>query len=320
LLKNEKSMFAFLDNSLKEKEQINTDYDIKFFNQKDLTGSPWKFDISKDEKITPLSKICYIGKGVATGNDKIFVINEDVIKKFDIERELIDDLVDDSSINRYSFKLSDKLLLRIKRGENISKFKNALKYLETMKKELQKRYAVKKEGLKWYEIVRYNKDLFSPEVKEQIYVYYRSKYNKFAYSNKRFVTLTTTFVLTPKSNYNINLRYLLGILNSKFMQDYSINNAKKMGSCFEYSSNFIGSIPIKLPTSKSQEEKIVGLVEQMIELQKKIHSDGVSGNEKTQLEQQIRNVDYEINEEVYDLYGLTKEEIIKAITSVLRMK
>jgi len=46
----------------------------------------------------------------------------------------------------------------------------------------------------------------------------------------------------------------------------------------------------------------------MLKLQKKIHSDGVSGNEKVQIEQQIKNVDYEIDEEVYKLYGISKEE------------
>jgi len=46
----------------------------------------------------------------------------------------------------------------------------------------------------------------------------------------------------------------------------------------------------------------------MLELQKKFHDPKISGNEKERLEQQIRNVDYEINQEVYKLYGITKEE------------
>ena len=64
---------------------------------------------------------------------------------------------------------------------------------------------------------------------------------------------------------------------------------------------------IKFP-SPVQEQKIISLVDRMLELQKKVHSEGVSGNEKEQLEQQIKNVDYEIDEEVYKLYGITDEE------------
>jgi len=67
-------------------------------------------------------------------------------------------------------------------------------------------------------------------------------------------------------------------------------------------------LQIHIPSPK-QKEKIIGLVERMIEFQKKIHGEGVSGNEKTQLEKQIRNADYEIGREVYKLSGLTKEEV-----------
>ncbi len=55
----------------------------------------------------------------------------------------------------------------------------------------------------------------------------------------------------------------------------------------------------------------------MLELQKKFHDDKISGNEKKQFEQQIKNIDYEIDEEVYKLYGLTKDEI-KIIEESLR--
>ena len=66
-------------------------------------------------------------------------------------------------------------------------------------------------------------------------------------------------------------------------------------------------LPIKIPTPE-QEQKIVSLVNQMLELQEKFHNEKVSGNEKERLEQQIKNVDYEIDEEVYKLYGITDKE------------
>ena len=70
----------------------------------------------------------------------------------------------------------------------------------------------------------------------------------------------------------------------------------------------INQIPIKLPSSQ-QEKKLVSLVDEMLDLQKKYHQEDLAGNEKERLEQQIKNVDYEIDQEVYILYGLTKEEI-----------
>ncbi|MBS3081127.1 hypothetical protein J4221_06660, partial [Candidatus Pacearchaeota archaeon] len=60
-----------------------------------------------------------------------------------------------------------------------------------------------------------------------------------------------------------------------------------------YARNF----PILLP-SETQAKRIKGLVERIIQFYK-----------EGKLEQDIKNVDYEIDQEVYKLYGLTKEEI-----------
>ena len=68
-------------------------------------------------------------------------------------------------------------------------------------------------------------------------------------------------------------------------------------------------IPIRLPSSLQQEQKIISLVNQMLELQKQFHDDKIAGNEKERLKQQINNIDYEIDQEIYKLYELTDEEI-----------
>ena len=65
------------------------------------------------------------------------------------------------------------------------------------------------------------------------------------------------------------------------------------------------------------QEKLISLIDNLIAIQKKIHDERVSGGEKERLEQQIQNIDYEIDQEVYKLYGLTKEEI-KIVEDSLR--
>ena len=70
----------------------------------------------------------------------------------------------------------------------------------------------------------------------------------------------------------------------------------------------LNNFPIRLPTSKQQEQKIISLVDEMLELQKKLHESDVSGYEKERLESKIKDVDYEINKQVYDLYEITPEE------------
>jgi len=65
--------------------------------------------------------------------------------------------------------------------------------------------------------------------------------------------------------------------------------------------------PIRLPTP-IQEKRIISLVNQMLELQKKYHDEKTAEHEKERLKQQIDNTDYEIDQEVYKLYEITPEE------------
>ena len=72
------------------------------------------------------------------------------------------------------------------------------------------------------------------------------------------------------------------------------------GGYIRFDIPYLKLLPIKIPDEK-QAKKIKELVERMIELCDK------------KSEQQIKNVDYEIDEEIYKLYGLSEKdkEIIK---------
>jgi len=303
ILINDNQINEFLNASLKKKATETSGYKIINESQSKKSSSPWHFGENNISNVVSISEICHMGKGAATGNDNIFVVDKKDAKALRFECDLIESLIDDSSIDRYVFRISDKVLIKTKRGTDISKYPNIRKYLENHKEDLQKRYAVKNEGLRWHEIVRYNKDLFSNHVLEQIYAYYRSTHNKFAYSDKRFVTLTTTFVLTPKKTCPVEMKYLLGILNSKFMDDYSNKNAKKMGSCFEYSSNFIGSIPIKI-LAKHERQPLINLVDKMLLHSKHLKDMGEKRtDEVAKIKEELKKTDVEIDEFVDALYN-----------------
>jgi hypothetical protein len=59
---------------------------------------------------------------------------------------------------------------------------------------------------------------------------------------------------------------------------------------------------------KSSHDQIVKLVEQMLELHQRLSS-AKTPQEKTALERQIAATDAQIDRLVYDLYGLTEDEI-----------
>ena len=62
------------------------------------------------------------------------------------------------------------------------------------------------------------------------------------------------------------------------------------------------------PVKKAQHDKLVALVESMLELQKKHHNARME-QDKELYERRIKFVDAQIDKQVYDLYGLTEEEV-----------
>ena len=109
------------------------------------------------------------------------------------------------------------------------------------------------------------------------------------------------------STNNSNLKYVLGVLNSKlisFYLDVQFKNAKKLFP--KIPIKYLNKLPI-ITTPKH--DKMVQLVESMLDLNKRVHADGISTHEKKILQKQITITDKQIDQLVYDLYDLTEEEI-----------
>jgi len=66
---------------------------------------------------------------------------------------------------------------------------------------------------------------------------------------------------------------------------------------------------------QSWHERLVALVERMLELNKKKHSvpqSGIAPSELDRLERHIASTDREIDECVYELYGITQDQVSPA--------
>jgi len=112
-----------------------------------------------------------------------------------------------------------------------------------------------------------------------------------------------------------DVRYLVGLLNSsllRYVYERSVQESQqkafpqvKVGSLRKLPMH---EIDFSKPAEKAKHDKMVSLVEQML----KLHKDkaGVHlGQEKAVLSQQIEATDAQIDRLVYDLYGLTEDEI-----------
>jgi len=112
-----------------------------------------------------------------------------------------------------------------------------------------------------------------------------------------------------------NPLFVLGIVNSKLISYLYINTSSiatkddfRQTTLAELRSLPIPSISLKNTEQKDRHDKMVDLVERMLDLHKKL-ADAKVPAEKTRNQRQINSTDKQIDKLVYDLYGLTEEEI-----------
>lgn len=117
------------------------------------------------------------------------------------------------------------------------------------------------------------------------------------------------------TNNQIDARYLLGLANSKLISWYGGLMLPNFGKDIFPKMNpqdvkalTIRTIDFTNPTDKAAHDRMVQLVEQMLSLQKQL-PEAKTGHDQTHLQRQIDTTDRQIDKLVYELYGLTEEEI-----------
>lgn len=168
---------------------------------------------------------------------------------------------------------------------------------------LENRATVKNEGRDWWKYSRplhyeyYNLD--------KIWCSYRSKNNCFAYDDtNQFIGFTNTTVIFD-TNTNINLKYLLALLNSKTLDFRYKSIGKQTGNgIFEYFENGIGKLAIP-DISLEQQKPFIKIIDKILAVK------------ETDNDADISIYETEIDQMVYALYDLTNEEI-KIIESINR--
>ena len=143
---------------------------------------------------------------------------------------------------------------------------------------------------------------------------------KFSYDNKGKVINDTAFIITGEK-----LKYLLAMLNSNLIWKATMlfYSGIVLSSGIKLGKNSISKIPIIVPT-KEQEEYLTNLADKMLESKEKLSKLNkllelavVDKNYEMQLElkekienlnEEILDTDYAIDNYVYDMYGITAEE------------
>ena len=121
-----------------------------------------------------------------------------------------------------------------------------------------------------------------------------SRTNTFAFNDTEWFAASDVYFIN-KINKKYKLKYLLGILNSKLCYFWLFYKGQRKGDSLQLFKGPLSEIPIKLPDLKTEKE-MISLVDEIMSLQGK----------------SLRNIqalETQIDALVYELYGLTEEEI-----------
>jgi type I restriction-modification system DNA methylase subunit len=119
------------------------------------------------------------------------------------------------------------------------------------------------------------------------------------YSNDNRINLE---INSEKIEYN----FILGILNSK-LGNYLLNQIRGVGN-IDINPDYIKQIPIPANPNPETRDILIKLVESMLQLNKDLQQ-AVLPEQKEQIKARINYTDKKIDKLVYELYGLTEEEI-----------
>ena len=130
----------------------------------------------------------------------------------------------------------------------------------------------------------------------------------FTYTDFPCYVSQTYFIIKPN---DINLKYLTGLLNSQLALFWFKFKGKRQGEQLQIDKEPLLRIPLFKPENKFEKEieiAIVKLVDSIIELTRKSLEVKLD-SEKTLLLKQISAYEHKIDEFVYKLYGLSKDDI-----------
>lgn len=262
-----------------------------------------------------------IYRGVLTGLNKAFVIDAETGDRLIAEdprsAEVIKPFLAGRDVKRYAPLEADKFLILFEKGVSNRKgagyrskwawveneYPAVAAYLKPFQKAAEKRYD---KGDYWWELRAC--DYYEEFEKPKIIIPAIVKSASYAFDTDGFYSNDKTSIIPT------NDLYLLGVLNSK-VSDFIIFNisSTKQGGYFEYKPMYVSQIPIRPidpsdPADVARHDRMVSLVEKMLDLNRRL-AGARMGQDKIFISREIEATDARIDALVYELYGLSEEEI-----------
>ncbi len=257
--------------------------------------------------------------GIKTGLNEAFVIDEAtknvLVQQDSRSQEIIKPFLFGRDIKRYEPPKSHKYLILFPRGFTNTKGslpKNPWKWikdnytaisnhLEPFEEKGKKRYD---KGDYWWELR--SCDYYTDFEKTKIMFAEIATKGQFQLDENNHFSDTTSYIISTDS------KYLLAILNSNLTTFlFSKLSSTIRGGFLRWKSQYVKNIPIKnitTPSDKEIADKIVNFAALILSLNNEKQQTTLP-EKLEQLQGRINHTDDKINKLVYELYGLTEEEI-----------
>ncbi|MBI5185551.1 MAG: Eco57I restriction-modification methylase domain-containing protein [Nitrospinae bacterium] len=313
-----------------------------------VTSSEWNFTVGKSAPLfEKLSKtFVKLGEvstgmfvGLQTSADTIFLFKKyrneskkhiEVFSKklnewIKLEKNILKQVVRSGDIGQYWVNSNAYILFPyliektraklIEKSALRDKFPLCWDYLERNKQSLESREKGAFKDTQWYRFGR-TQNLGMWEQPKILVPYMVTQLSAYPDLNDNFYFINVTtggYGITLNEN-KISYLYLSGLLNSRLL-DFCFKQVSTTfhGGYFAANKQYIEKLPIRAidfsnPSDKSRHDRIVSLVDRMLDLNKELQK-AKTAHDQTALKRQIDATDKEIDRLVYELYGLAEEEI-----------
>ena len=245
-----------------------------------------------DGKHPKLGELFHIGQGMQTAANKVFTFRS-YPNEFD--ERYIKLKMSGKIIEKYIHKEAKEYLLYLEDVEYFEDLPIAVQeYLLEHKEKLSNRAEIKRnENRAWWKYTfPMHKGYYHLQ---KIWCSYRAKENTFCLDESSdYIGLTNTTVIFG-TNRELDLKYILALLNSKLLNfRYKSIGKQTGGGIFEYFENQISKFPIPV-IDRSEQEPFIVLIDRIFSLKE-------AGENTDELENEIDHM-------VYELYGVDENEI-----------
>jgi hypothetical protein len=235
--------------------------------------------------------------------DGVFVTDTSfLLKVSDKEKDYLKPLFEPQQLAKYFIPSTpNKLIIYLTKNNEIEGLENLIKHLEKYKEIMEERRENRLGRIKFYHLHWAREEKFFTEGPKILSIR-KCKQPTFIYTEMpTYVMMAINIIKTDR----INLKYLTALLNSKLIAFWLKHKGKMQGNNYQIDKEPLLSIPL-INISEPARQPFIDLVDQILSITQK---EGYNPKADTKDNKKAKDLENQIDQLVYKLYGLTDDEI-----------